>query len=64
MKITTEYCDRCGREMSVGSFPVGRLTAIKSIKLFGFGEYAYSESKDELCADCTKAFEKWMEDTE
>lgn len=61
MKKTVRLCDRCGKEIKDAVFPVTRMVTVRTTIIFGFGGYSYTSGEQELCPDCTKSFEKWME---
>ncbi len=63
--ISKRVCDRCGNEMKyVGwtSVLTNRYSSIKILKLLNGNHsgYDYGRNEYEMCTDCTKEFEKFL----
>lgn len=61
VKIKFEKCDKCGKPLTKSKFPMMRMTRISTTTLLGFGPYSYVSDEIELCDDCTKLFEKFIQ---
>lgn len=63
--IKTRICDRCKRELQYLGWTANikgfrRFTVLK-LRNGNYNGYSYSDWDFELCADCTKELEKFME---
>lgn len=67
--ITQKICDRCGKPMKYAgwtakirnAFKKGRTVKIHKIFNGNPDGYSYSDSQYELCVDCTKQLEEFLE---
>ena len=55
-----KYCSRCKAEITNKEFPHSKVSVLQILKIFGFGSYDYTTHECELCATCTKEFDKFI----
>ena len=59
---TIEICDRCGKEIKHSKFPRAKIkTVVGQLTVFGLGAYDYCNCEYDLCSECSKSFDKFMD---
>ena len=64
MRVTKDYCDRCGAEINSRTSLTVKPLKVTVLDRLGFGPFDYRDDAYILCGRCAAKFRKFMSDSD